>query len=151
VIRVVFSLILASGVLNLHNNNFVIEEELRSISAITTREISKNASDRFKSVASAIMPTVFYGTFDTNKDISGVWNDVWEEHTAGSSAAVKLYAPEIVDQLSKQLKSASWNAKKQSAMALKAMSEVKGMFSHGQVSLEAITKTAISLTLLFLT
>ncbi|KAF9363389.1 hypothetical protein BGX34_004264 [Mortierella sp. NVP85] len=103
------------------------EEELRSISAITTREISKNASDRFKSVASAIMPTVFYGTFDTNKDISGVWNDVWEEHTAGSSAAVKLYAPEIVDLLSKQLKSASWNAKKQSAMALKAMSEVKDL------------------------
>ncbi|KAK3816198.1 MAG: proteasome stabiliser-domain-containing protein [Benniella sp.] len=103
------------------------EEELRSISAITTREISKNASDRFKSVASAIMPTVFYGTFDTNKDISGVWDDVWEEHTAGSSAAIKLYATEIVDQLSKQLKSASWNAKKQSAMALKAMSEVKDL------------------------
>ncbi|KAF9112407.1 hypothetical protein BGX27_003449 [Mortierella sp. AM989] len=99
------------------------EEELRSISAITSREISKNASDRFKGVASAILPTVFYGTFDSNKDISGVWKDVWEEHTTGSSSAVKLYALEMVKLLSTQLTAASWNAKKQSALALKAMSE----------------------------
>ncbi|KAF8941099.1 hypothetical protein BGZ58_002205 [Dissophora ornata] len=100
------------------------EEELRSVSAITAREISKNASDRFKGVASAILPTVFYGTFDVNKDISNIWKEIWEEHTTGSSTAVKLYALEIVQLLSKQLTSSSWNAKKQSAKALKAMSEV---------------------------
>ncbi|KAG0293348.1 hypothetical protein BGZ98_002211, partial [Dissophora globulifera] len=103
------------------------EEELRSIAAITAREISKNASDRFKGVASAILPTVYYGTFDANKDISGIWKEVWEEHTTGASTAVKLYAVEIVQLLSRQLTSSSWNAKKQSAMALKAMSEVMNM------------------------
>ncbi|KFH67585.1 hypothetical protein MVEG_06317 [Podila verticillata NRRL 6337] len=100
------------------------EEDLRSIAAITAREISKNASDRFKGVASAILPTVFYGTFDSNKDISGIWKEVWEEHTTGSSSAVKLHADEILKQLSVQMTSASWNAKKQSAAALKAVAEV---------------------------
>ncbi|KAI1309120.1 hypothetical protein EDD11_004131 [Mortierella claussenii] len=105
------------------------EEELRSISAITAREISKNASDRFKGVASAILPTVYYGTFDSNKDINEVWKEVWEENTSGSSSAVKLYAIEIVKLLSKQLTSASWSAKKQSALALKAMSEAMDLTS----------------------
>ncbi|KAF9344905.1 hypothetical protein BGX26_003767 [Mortierella sp. AD094] len=114
------------------------EEELRSISAITAREISKNASDRFKGVASAILPTVFYGTFDSNKDISGVWKEVWEEHTTASSSAVKLYAIEMVKLLSAQLTSASWNAKKQSALALKAMSEAMDLTASMDVLLPLI-------------
>ncbi|KAG0238428.1 hypothetical protein BGX31_003302 [Mortierella sp. GBA43] len=113
------------------------EEELRSISAITAREISKNASDKFKGVASAIMPTVFYGTFDANKDIGGVWKEIWEEHTTGSTA-VKLYASEITEQLSKQLTSTSWNAKKQAAIALKAMSEVKDLTESMDVLLPLV-------------
>ncbi|KAG0347308.1 hypothetical protein BG005_000251 [Podila minutissima] len=106
------------------------EEELRSIAAITAREISKNASDRFKGVASAILPTVFYGTFDSNKDISGIWKEVWEEHTTGSSSAVKLHVDEILKQLSVQMTSASWNAKKQSAAALKAVAEVMDLSNN---------------------
>ncbi|KAF9926921.1 proteasome component M29, partial [Modicella reniformis] len=112
-------------------------EELRSISAITAREISKNASDKFKGVASAILPTVFYGTFDTNKDIGSIWKDIWEEHTTGSTA-IKLYSSEIIEQLSKQLTSASWNAKKQSAMALKAVSEVKDLTESMDVLLPLV-------------
>ncbi|KAF9155982.1 hypothetical protein BG015_007778 [Linnemannia schmuckeri] len=100
------------------------EEDLRSIAAVAVREISKNASDKFKGVASAILPTVHYGTFDAHKDIAEVWKEVWEEHTTGATSAVKLYADEIVQLLSKQLTSASWNAKKQSAIALKAVSDV---------------------------
>ncbi|KAG0080886.1 hypothetical protein BGZ90_010926 [Linnemannia elongata] len=100
------------------------EEDLRSIAAVTVREVSKNASDKFKGVASAILPTVHYGTFDAHKDIAEVWKEVWEEHTTGAASAVKLYADEIVQLLSKQLTSASWNAKKQSAIALKAVSDV---------------------------
>ncbi|KAG0093814.1 hypothetical protein BGZ92_001559 [Podila epicladia] len=106
------------------------EEELRSIAAITAREISKNASDRFKGVASAILPTVFYGTFDSNKDISGIWKEVWEEHTTGSSSAVKLHVDEILKQLSIQMTSASWNAKKQSATALKSVAEVMDLSNN---------------------
>ncbi|KAG0202738.1 hypothetical protein BGX28_004843 [Mortierella sp. GBA30] len=100
------------------------DEELRSISAITVREISKNASDRFKDVASAILPTVYYGSFDPNRDVGNIWKDIWEEQTTGSSSAVKLYADEIITLLSAQLTSASWNAKKQSAISLKAASEM---------------------------
>ncbi|KAF9401765.1 hypothetical protein BGX21_000669 [Mortierella sp. AD011] len=114
------------------------EEELRSVSAIAAREISKNASDRFKGVASAILPTVFYGTFDSNKDIGGVWKEVWEEHTTASSSAVKLYSTEMVKLLSAQLTSASWNAKKQSALSLKAMSEAMDMTASMDVLLPLV-------------
>ncbi|KAF9430239.1 hypothetical protein BGZ94_007776 [Podila epigama] len=100
------------------------DDEIRSIAAITTREISKNASDRFKAVSSTILPTVFFGKFDAIQDINGIWKDVWEENTTGSSSAVKLYAQEIIELLSTQLISASWNAKKQSAAALKSVTEV---------------------------
>jgi hypothetical protein len=54
---------------------YYIEGDLRSISAVAVREISKNASDKFKGVASAILPTVHYGTFDSHKDIAEVWID----------------------------------------------------------------------------
>ncbi|KAF9912670.1 hypothetical protein EC991_009406 [Linnemannia zychae] len=106
------------------------DEDLRSISAVTVREISKNASDKFKGVASAILPTVHYGTFDSHKDIAEVWKEVWEEHTTGATSAVKLYADEIIQLLSKQLTSASWNAKKQSAIALKAVSDVMDLTKY---------------------
>ncbi|KAG0252530.1 hypothetical protein DFQ27_008011 [Actinomortierella ambigua] len=99
------------------------EEDIRSVSAIVVREISKNATDRFKSVASCILPTVFYGTVDAHKQIAEIWKEVWEEHTAGSSATIKLYANEILDLLAKQLTSPSWNAKKQSALAIKVVAE----------------------------
>ncbi|KAF9969044.1 hypothetical protein BGZ73_008786, partial [Actinomortierella ambigua] len=99
------------------------EDDIRSVSAIAVREISKNATDRFKNVASCILPTVFYGTVDSHKEIAEIWKEVWEEHTAGSSAAIKLYANEILDLLAKQLTSPSWNAKKQSALAMKVVAE----------------------------
>jgi proteasome component ECM29 len=82
-------------------------------------------------VASSILPIVYYGTFDPNKDINAIWKEVWEEHTNGSSSAVKLYANELVEVLSKQLTSASWNAKKQSALALKGVSDVMGKCCSG--------------------
>ncbi|KAF9934512.1 hypothetical protein FBU30_001653 [Linnemannia zychae] len=114
------------------------EEDLRSIAAITLREISKNASDKFKGVASAILPTVYYGTFDAHKEIAEVWKEIWEEHTTGSTSAVKLYADEIIQLLSKQLTSASWNAKKQSAVALKAVAEVMDLTKYMDVILPLV-------------
>ncbi|KAG0232498.1 hypothetical protein BGW42_008118 [Actinomortierella wolfii] len=114
------------------------DDDLRSVSAIAVREISKNATDRFKNVASCILPTVFYGTHDAHKEIAEIWKEVWEEQTAGSSVAVRLYADELLELLSKQLVSSSWNAKKQSALAIKAIAEVIDMSPYSKKLLPLI-------------
>ncbi|KAF9277423.1 hypothetical protein BGZ68_009310 [Mortierella alpina] len=72
-------------------------------------------------LSSQLIATIRKAVGLPTKDIAGIWKDVWEEHTTGSASAVKLYADEIVRLLSIQITSASWNAKRQSATALKAV------------------------------
>ncbi|CAJ0756412.1 24824_t:CDS:2, partial [Entrophospora sp. SA101] len=47
-----------------------------------------------------------------------IWVDIWEENTAGSTGAVKLYLKEIIELLTVLLESPSWSTKRQAALTI---------------------------------
>ncbi|CAG8680578.1 13176_t:CDS:10, partial [Dentiscutata heterogama] len=101
-----------------------IEQEIRSISGITTLEISRHASDELKRVYVEILPLAYYGLHDSDTGIKNVWNQVWDENTAGSTSAIKLYLKELIDLLSTLLESPSWQTKHQAALTIADVAKI---------------------------
>lgn len=100
------------------------DEETRSISGLTILEISRQAPDRLKNYHSVILPIAYLGTRDDTDSIKKVWEEVWEENTAGSSGALRLYNSEMMDVMEKLMeKTPSWGLKKQVAGCLEGMAK----------------------------
>jgi proteasome component ECM29 len=51
-------------------------------------EISKHASDELKRVYVEVLPLTYYGKHDSDSNIKSVWDDVWEDNTAGKTLLV---------------------------------------------------------------
>ncbi|GBC07937.1 hypothetical protein RclHR1_00780017 [Rhizophagus clarus] len=94
------------------------EGEIRSIAGITVLEISKHASDELKRIYVEVLPLTYYGKHDSDSSIKSVWDNVWEDNTAGSIGTIKLYLSELIILLSALLKSPSWPTKRQSALTI---------------------------------
>lgn len=43
-----------------------------------------------------VLPLAFLAKSDEDKDVAGLWGEVWEEGTTGGAAALRLYAADIV-------------------------------------------------------
>ncbi|CAG8483679.1 8071_t:CDS:10 [Racocetra fulgida] len=100
------------------------EQEIRSISGITALEISRHASDELKRIYVEILPLAYYGLHDSDTGIKNVWNEVWDENTAGSTSAIKLYLKELIDLLSTLLESPSWQTKRQAAATIADVAKI---------------------------
>ncbi|CAG8524233.1 10813_t:CDS:10, partial [Cetraspora pellucida] len=100
------------------------EQEIRSISGITVLEISRHASDELKRIYVEILPLAYYGLHDSDTGIKNVWNEVWDENTAGSTSAIKLYLKELIDLLSTLLESPSWQTKRQAALTIADVAKI---------------------------
>ncbi|CAB4480178.1 ARM repeat-containing protein [Rhizophagus irregularis] len=94
------------------------EGEIRSIAGITVLEISKHASDELKRIYVEVLPLTYYGKHDSDSSIKSVWDDVWEDNTAGSMGTIKLYLSELISLSSALLKSPSWPTKRQAALTI---------------------------------
>jgi proteasome component ECM29 len=46
-------------------------------------EISKHASDELKRIYIEVLPLAYYGKHDSDLSIKNVWDEVWEDNTAG--------------------------------------------------------------------
>ena len=93
------------------------EERQRKISGEIIHAVSKHAADRFKSVASEVLPFCFVAKHDLSQHAKPYFQDSWNEHVAGSRA-VLLYLPEITSLIMKYLDSPRWSIKHTSALAL---------------------------------
>lgn len=51
-------------------------------------EISKHASDELKRIYVEVLPLTYYGKHDSDSSIKSVWDDVWEDNTAGKTLLV---------------------------------------------------------------
>lgn len=89
----------------------------RSVSGEIVYAISKNASDRFNSVATDILPFVFIAKHDASEHVKGFFEDTWNENVGGSRA-VLLYLNEIISQASQHLDSPRWSIKHTSALTI---------------------------------
>lgn len=92
-------------------------DRLRTVSGELVFAISKHASDRFNSIASAVLPFVFVAKHDGSESAKSFFQDTWNENVGGSRA-VLLYLKEIIHLATKHLDSPKWPVKHTSAFAI---------------------------------
>ncbi|KAF2109064.1 major component of the proteasome [Lophiotrema nucula] len=69
--------------------------------------ISKNATDRFNSLSSSLLPFIFLAKHDSDDEVKKLFVDTWSDNVAGSRA-VLLYLKEIVALSEKYIDSPKW-------------------------------------------
>ncbi|CAI6341703.1 unnamed protein product [Periconia digitata] len=79
--------------------------------------ISKNATDRFTSLSSDLLPFIFLAKHDTNDQVKQLFKDTWSDNVAGSRA-VLLYLKEIIGLAEKHLESQRWVLKHTAAKTI---------------------------------
>lgn len=93
------------------------DERHRVIAGDIVYAVSKNATDRFNSLASEFLPFIFVAKHDTYERARTLFEDTWNENVGGSRT-VLLYLKEIIDLASQHLESARWSLKHTSAFAI---------------------------------
>ncbi|KAI9480308.1 MAG: proteasome stabiliser-domain-containing protein [Benjaminiella poitrasii] len=102
------------------------DEDAKAGSAVTAVEITRFATDRANSVASAIVPLIFFGEHDPEENLSKLWKAAWENLTSGTRSQVSIYGDEILEFLQPLLSSSSWKIKQTAALTLADMCKVSG-------------------------
>jgi hypothetical protein len=83
--------------------------------------IVRRATSNAKHFATELIPVVFVGLFDADKDVDKSWTEAWEELSPGKESGARLYLKEIAALTATLFASSSWGLKKQ---AIRAMDEL---------------------------
>ncbi|CAB4308928.1 unnamed protein product [Prunus armeniaca] len=75
---------------------------------------------------------------------SGLFEELWEEHTSSERVALQLYLEEIVSLICEGIGSSSWASKKKSAQAISKLSEGKDALLYAIAALSVSCNKAIS-------
>ncbi|ORX45553.1 ARM repeat-containing protein, partial [Anaeromyces robustus] len=119
------------------------EEENRTMAAVVLKEISNHASDQIKNnCLKIVLPLAIFGSCDPDENIKNIWRDVWDDNTAGSIGAMKLYMDEITNFINDNLVSNSWRVKKQAACTL--IEVTKTIESYVEKKLDVLMPTLIN-------
>jgi len=105
--------------------------------AWTLRAISRYSPDILKSHSSAVLPVAFLAMHqeiskdsDSDDGISSatkdVWDEIWQNSTAGTSSGIKLHIDEIFDIVASALLSQSWKLKMQAAKSIETIADSLG-------------------------
>ncbi|KAI7869867.1 proteasome stabiliser-domain-containing protein [Spinellus fusiger] len=94
------------------------DEEYHLSSAITALEMTRFATDRMNAVATDIVPLIYYGEHDPEKNLSDLWKEAWESLTSGTRSRVNLYMDEIIQFVQPLLSSSSWKVKQTAALTI---------------------------------
>lgn len=102
------------------------DKETQVASAILLKTFSQQAADIVKGYHTIVLPVVFMARFDDEKEVSSLFEEVWEENSSSESVSLQLYLPEIVAVLCDTMLSSSWASKKKSAKAVIMLAETLG-------------------------
>ncbi|KAI9024387.1 proteasome stabiliser-domain-containing protein [Phycomyces nitens] len=94
------------------------DEHSHAASAVTVVEMTRFATDRMNAVATEIVPLIYYGEHDPDKNLKALWKDAWENLTSGTRSMVTLYTDEIITFVQPFLSSSSWKVKQTSALTI---------------------------------
>ncbi|KAI9262019.1 proteasome stabiliser-domain-containing protein [Sporodiniella umbellata] len=100
------------------------DEEAKAGSAVTAVEISRFAKDQANAVASSLVPLIYFGKNDPEKEIKELWKAAWEHLTSGVNSMVTLYVSEILAFVQPLLTSPSWGVKQTAALTIADMCTV---------------------------
>ena len=70
----------------------MLDEDSKAGSAVTAVEITRFATDRANSVATVIVPLIFFGEHDPEEDLNKLWKAAWENLTSGTRSMVTMFS-----------------------------------------------------------
>jgi proteasome component ECM29 len=112
------------------------------VAAVGVGAFSSHASDKFNSFASSVLPLVFVGTHDDDKDIREKFETIWSDNTGGTGA-VRLYFSEIVSIARQSLQSQHWGLRQSAAKTIADAAVVIGVATVSQELLSELVGVLI--------
>ncbi|XP_056161044.1 uncharacterized protein LOC115693959 [Syzygium oleosum] len=94
--------------------------------AILLKSFLSIAPDVVSGYYKVILPAIFISRFEDDKNLSGIFEELWEENTSGEQITLRLYMEEIVSLIRDNISSSSWGSKKKAAQAICKLGEVLG-------------------------
>ncbi|XP_030522220.2 proteasome adapter and scaffold protein ECM29 isoform X2 [Rhodamnia argentea] len=94
--------------------------------AILLKSFLSTAPDVVSGYYAEILPVIFISRFEDDKNLSGIFEELWEENTSGERITLQLYMREIVSLICDNISSSSWGSKKKAAQAICKLGEVLG-------------------------
>ncbi|PKI57789.1 hypothetical protein CRG98_021856 [Punica granatum] len=118
------------------------DKNAQTACAILLRSFTSMALDVVSGYYAEILPVIFISRFEDEKNISNIFEELWEENTSGEQLTLQLYMKEIVALICESISSSSWASKKKSAQATCKLSEVLGeaLSPYHQVLLQSLMK-----------
>ncbi|XP_020682977.1 proteasome adapter and scaffold protein ECM29 [Dendrobium catenatum] len=100
------------------------------------------AADVLSGYHATIIPVVFVSRFEDDKDISTLYEELWEDNSTSDRATLQLYLQEIVSLICSCISSSSWASKRKSAKATIKLCETMGdsVSASNQVLLKCLLK-----------
>ncbi|KAH0261597.1 ARM repeat-containing protein, partial [Aureobasidium melanogenum] len=92
--------------------------------------ISKHANDRFNSLASDLLPFVFFGKHDSHDQVKEIFRNTWEDNVGGSRA-ISLYLKEILLMAQEYMDSPQWVIKHTAARSVADATTALASMSSG--------------------
>ncbi|XP_010271892.1 PREDICTED: proteasome-associated protein ECM29 homolog isoform X2 [Nelumbo nucifera] len=118
------------------------DRSLQISCAVLLKNYLHLAADVVAGYHATVFPVIFVARFEDDKDVSGLFEELWEENTSSERVTLQYYMDEIISLLSEGIMSSSWANKKRSAKAIRKLSEVLGesLSSHHHVLLKSLMK-----------
>ncbi|CAK9147573.1 unnamed protein product [Ilex paraguariensis] len=110
--------------------------------AVLLKSYSSMASDVLSGYHAAIVPVIFVSRFEDEKNVSTLYEELWEENFSSERITLQLYLEEIVSLINNGITSSSWTSKRKAAQAIGKLSEVLGesLSSYHHVLLTSLMK-----------
>ncbi|KAK8955794.1 hypothetical protein KSP40_PGU002294 [Platanthera guangdongensis] len=94
--------------------------------AVLLKSYANLAADVLSGYLATILPVIFISRFDDDKDISILYEELWEDNSTSDRVTLQLYLQEIVSLISSCISSSSWANKRKSAKATVKLCESMG-------------------------
>ncbi|PWA36267.1 ARM repeat superfamily protein [Artemisia annua] len=92
--------------------------------ALLLKSYASTASDIVSGYYATVVPVIFLSRFEEEKNVSSLYEELWEESMTSERVTLQLYASEIVALITEGTASSSWASKRKSAKAIIKLCDV---------------------------
>ncbi|KAI3814371.1 hypothetical protein L1987_19124 [Smallanthus sonchifolius] len=110
--------------------------------AFLLKSYASTSSDILTGYYATVVPVIFLSRFEDDKNVSTLYEELWEENMTSERLTLQLYASEIVTLITEGIASSSWASKRKAAKAIVKLCEVleESISSYHQVLLTSLMK-----------
>ncbi|XP_024961967.1 proteasome adapter and scaffold protein ECM29 isoform X1 [Cynara cardunculus var. scolymus] len=108
--------------------------------ALLLKSYASTAADILNGYYATVVPVIFLSRFEDDKNVSSLYEELWEENMTSERLTLQLYVGEIVALITEGIASSSWASKRKAAKAIVKLCEVldASVFSYHQVLLTSL-------------